>query len=121
VQAEGQCSTASIKGPYVISCEGTIVGVGPIAVVGTFIADGNGNALEVETISFNGDIHQGETFTVKYTVNEDCTGTHTATGTGSFFSGAVFHGDIVIDDNKKEFRYIATDEGAVVLCNFRKQ
>jgi len=120
VQAE-ECSNASIKGSYAISCEGTFVGVGPLAVLGVFIADGKGNASEVETISLNGGIHQGETFTVKYTVNEDCTGTHTATGTGSFFSGDVFHGDIVIDDNKKEIRYISTDTGLAVLCNFRKQ
>ena len=120
VQA-GQCSNTSIKGSYAISCEGTFVGVGPLAALGVFIADGNGNASEVETLSVNGDIHQGETFTVTYTVNADCTGTHTATGTGSFFSGAVFHGDIVIDDNKKEFRLIGTDPGVVAVCLFRKQ
>jgi len=121
VQAgEGECSNASIKGSYVISCEGTFGGTS-IAALGVFIADGKGNASEVEAISFNGGIHQGETFTVKYTVNEGCTGTHTATGTGSFFNGAIFYGDIVIDDNKKEIRYISTNDGAVVLCNFRKQ
>ena len=115
------CSNARIKGSYAISCEGTFVGVGPLAVLGVFIADGKGNASEVETISLNGGIHQGETFTVKYTVNADCTGTHTATGTGSFFSGDLFHGDIVIDDNKEEIGYISTDTGLAVLCNFRKQ
>lgn len=121
VQAE-QCSNASIKGPYVISCEGTALGVGPIAVLGTFIADGKGNASEVQTLSFNGEIFRGERFTVTYTVNaEDCTGTHVATGLGPVFTDSVFHGDIVIADNKKEIRYIATEEGFVLLCNLRKQ
>jgi hypothetical protein len=120
VQAE-ECSNASIKGPYVISCEGTVVEVGPLAVVGVFIADGNGNASEVQTLSFNGEIFQGERFTVTYTVNADCTGTHVATGLGPVFLDSVFHGDIVIDDNKKEIRYISTDPGLVVVCNLRKQ
>jgi hypothetical protein len=111
-----QCSTASIKGSYGISCEGTIVGTGPVAVIGVFTADGKGNATEVETLSFNGEISQGVPFTVTYTVNADCTGTHVATGLGS-----VFHGDIVIQDHKKEFRYISTDPGFVLLCTFRKQ
>jgi hypothetical protein len=119
VQAgEGECSNASIKGSYVISCEGTIVGTGPLAVVGVFTADGKGNASEVETISVNGVASQGVPFTVTYTVNADCTGSHVATGK----DGSVFHGDIVIDDNKKEIRYISTvPSGFAVLCNFRKQ
>src|SRR5262245_34538225 len=73
VQAE-ECSNASIKGGYGLSCEGTVVGVGPLAVIGVLTADGKGNGSEVETISFNGDIVQGATFTVAYTVNADCTG-----------------------------------------------
>src|SRR5712692_1599083 len=39
VQAE-ECSDVSIKGTYGFSCEGTVVGVGPIAVIGVFTADG---------------------------------------------------------------------------------
>jgi len=116
VQAE-QCSNASIKGPYVITCEGTVVGTGPIAVAGTFIADGKGNASELETLSFNGEISQGVPFTVTYSVNADCTGTHVATG----LDGSVFHGDIFLADNKKEIHYIATEPGFVLLCVIRKQ
>jgi hypothetical protein len=116
VQA-GECSNASIKGNYGISCEGTVVGVGPIAVVGVVTADGKGNGSEVETLSFNGAISQGVPFTFTYTVDADCTGSHVATGPDGF----VYHGDIVIVDNKKEFRYISTDPGFVVLCSFRKQ
>ena len=115
VQA-GQCSNASIKGPYGFSCEGTIVGVGPLAVIGVLTADGNGNGSEVETISFNGDIVQGATFTVTYTVNADCTGSFVSTGLGS-----VFHNEFVIDDNKKEFRLMPTETGFVAVCIFRKQ
>ena len=44
VQA-GECSKASIKGAYGLICQGTIVGVGPAAVVGVYTADGNGNRV----------------------------------------------------------------------------
>jgi hypothetical protein len=114
VQAE-QCSNASLKGTYGLSCEGTVGGL-PIAVIGVFTADGNGNGSEVETISFNGEISQGVPFTVTYTVNADCTGSFVSTGFGS-----VFHNDFVIDDNKKEFRLIGTDPGVVAVCIFRTQ
>jgi hypothetical protein len=101
VQAR-ECSNASIKGAYGLSCEGTVVGVGPLAVIGVFAADGKGNGSEVETLSFNGVITTGATFTVTYTVNADCTGSFVSTGS----DGSVFHNDFVIDDNKKEFRLI---------------
>ena len=114
-QAE-ECSNASIKGGYGLSGEGTVVGVGPLAVIGVLTADGKGNGSEVETISFNGDIVQGATFTVAYTVNADCTGSFVSTGLGS-----VFHNDFVLDDNKKEFRLMATEPGFVAVCIFRKQ
>jgi len=114
-QAE-ECSNASIKVGYGLSCEGTVVGVGPLAVIGVLTADGKGNGSEVETISFNGDIVQGATFTVAYTVNADCTGSFVSTGLGS-----VFHNDFVLDDNKKEFRLMATEPGFVAVCIYRKQ
>ena len=115
VQA-GDCSNNSLKGTYGLSCEGTVVGVGPLAVIGVFSADGNGNGSEVETISFNGMITTGATFTVTYTVNADCTGSFVSTGFGS-----VFHNDFVIDDNKKEIRLTPTESGFVAVCLYRKQ
>lgn len=118
VQAHGgECSNASIKGSYALSCEGTVVGLGPIAVIGVFTADGNGTGSEVETISFNGAISQGVPFTVTYNVNGDCTGSFVSTGP----DGSVFHNNFVLDDNKKEFRLMPTEPGFVAVCLFRKQ
>ena len=117
VQAHGECSNASIKGAYGFSCEGTVVGVGPLAVIGVLPADGQGNGSEVETISFNGEISQGVPFTVTYSVNADCTGSFVSTGP----DGSVFHNDFVIDDNKKEIRLIPTEPGFVAVCIVRKQ
>ena len=56
VQAR-ECSNASMKAPGF--CEGDVVGVGPIAAIGVFTADGVGNGSEVETLSLNGEISQG--------------------------------------------------------------
>ena len=116
VQAR-ECSNASIKGTYGFSCEGTIVGVGPIAVIGVFTADGNGNGSQVETLSLNGEISQGVFRTDTYTVDADCTGSFVSTGP----DGSVIHNDFVIDDNEKEIRLIATESGYVAVCIFRKQ
>jgi len=123
VQAE-ECSNVSLKGTYGFSCEGTIVGgplAGPIAVVAVFTADGNGTGSEVETISANGNIFQGELFTVTYSVNADCTGSFVSKGLGPVFLDAVFHNYFVIDDNKKEYRLIGTEPGLVAVCIGRKQ
>ena len=116
VQAR-ECSNASIKGTYGFSCEGTIVGVGPIAVIGVFTADGNGNGSEVETLSLNGEISQGVFRTDTYTVDADCTGSFVSTGP----NGSVIHNDFVTDDNEEEIRLIATESGYVAVCIFRKQ
>jgi len=116
VQA-GQCSNTSIKGTYGFSCEGTVVGVGPIAVVALFTADGNGNGSAVETTSLNGVVTTEVPFTVTYTVNADCTGSFVSTAPDD----TVFHNYFVIDDNKKEIRLIPTEPGLVAVCIFRKQ
>ena len=112
-----ECSNASIKGTYGLSCEGTLVGVGPVAVVGVFTADGKGNGSAVDTLSFNGVISTEVPFTITYTVNADCTGSQVSTGP----DGTVFHNYFVIDDNKKEFRLMPTETGFVAVCIFRKQ
>ena len=115
VQAR-ECSNASLKGSYGASCEGTIVGAGPLAVVSVLTADGDGNISGVETLSVNGVITTGVTLTGTYTVNADCTGSFVSTGFGS-----VFHNYFVIDDHKKEIRIIVTEPGVVVVCTGRKQ
>ena len=116
VQAR-ECSNASIKGTYGFSCEGTIVGVGPLAAIGVFTADGKGNGSEVETLSVNGEISRGVVRTDTYTVEADCTGSFVSTGP----DGSVIHNDFVVADNEKEIRLIATEPGWVAFCIFRKQ
>ena len=116
VQAK-ECSNASLKGTYGASCEGTIVGVGPLAVIGVLTADRDGNISGVETLSVNGVITTGVTLTGTYTLNADCTGSIVTTAP----DGSVTDHDFVLDDNKKEIRIIVTEPGAVVVCTGRKQ
>jgi len=111
------CSNASINGTYGFSCEGTIVGVGPLAAIGVFTADGQGHGSEVETLSVNGEISRGVVRTDTYTVHADCTGSFVSTGP----DGSVIHNEFVIDDHEREMRLIATEPGWVAFCLFRKQ
>ena len=116
VQAR-ECSNASLKGAYGASCEGTIVGVGPLAVVSVLTADGDGNISGVETLSVNGVITTGVTLIGTYTVNANCTGSIVTTTP----DGSVTDHNFVIDDHKKEIRIIVTEPGVVVVCTGRKQ
>ena len=96
-----ECSNASFKGSYGASCGG-FVGDSPLAVIGVLTADGKGNISGVETLSVNGVITSGVTFTGTYTVNADCTGSIETTTP----DGVVTDHDFILDDNKKEIRII---------------
>src|SRR3989442_15606284 len=70
-KADDVFTNADVRGPYGFSFDGAIVGVGPVAAVGVFVADGNGNLTDgVRTLSVNGSgLHQ--TFTCTYTVHSN--------------------------------------------------
>ncbi len=80
-------------------------------------ADGDGNSSGAETLSVNGTIIPGVTFTGTYTVNADCTGSLVTTTP----DGSVTDHNFVIDDNKKEIRIIVAKPGVVAVCIGRKQ
>jgi len=71
---DGHCSTASVAGKWTFTTAGSIPGVGPVAAVGSYVADSSGNLIGSQTRSLNGDV-AFETFTGTSTVNSDCTGT----------------------------------------------
>jgi hypothetical protein len=123
VQAGG-CTNASAKGTYGFSCKGTFIdptlGPLPLAEVGVFTADGEGNISGTLTESFNGAIFPGVTFAQTYTVHSDCTG-FAVTTFPDFPEAPPQHSNFVIDDNKKEARSMGTDTGAVVVCIAKKQ
>ena len=121
-QADKGFSVADLKGNYSFSFEGQVIGVGPVAAVGAFLADGKGNILEaVRTISING-LSLTETFTCALTVNPD--------GTGSAIcpldipapgAPAVESFDFVLGNKGRTFRHVGTTPGVVVLGSGRRQ
>ncbi len=105
------CSNSTLKGAYMESSTGTVVGVGPAAVVNGVTFDGSGNGtLFGETISMNGTIATGVTGTVTYTVNANCTGTQTYT----LSTGAVADFSFLVNADGHRFFFISTDSGFVV-------
>ena len=94
---------ATLRGTYMLRGEGTIVGVGPVTVVGWLTYDGKGNVVKAfMTASVNGTI---STFPLSgpYTVNSDCS--------GSVEPGT--HYNFVVTPDGKEVYWIQTDPGSV--------
>jgi hypothetical protein len=71
---DGHCSAAWAAGKWTFTTTGSIPGIGPVAAVGSYVADTSGNLTGSQTRSLNGDVAV-ETFTGTSTVNSDCTGT----------------------------------------------
>ena len=111
------CSNASWVGSFGYSGEGKLIQdpVLSIAFVGRLTADGKGNFFGGDTVSRHGEILQ-RTYTAKYTVNADCTGSYEADT-----SLGVVHADIVIVGDGDEIRNIRTDEGQVLTFQVGKQ
>jgi len=103
------CSTATVAGTWGFTLTGTAIlpGVGPVpvAAVGRFTTDLQGNGVGTEARSVGGD-YADETITGKWTVNADCTGTLTANiyENGNLVRVSVT--SVVFDDNSKEFRMV---------------
>ena len=95
---------AILRGTYMSMGGGTVIGVGPVAFIGTLYFDGNGGGTNPFTRSLNGVITRADA-PVTYTVNSDCTGTLT-------LAGAV-HLDMRISPNGVKVDYIETDAGTV--------
>jgi hypothetical protein len=95
-----------MKGVYLMSGTGTVVGVGPIAVVGIIAYDGQGGGVGTTTQSVNGTIHRQVVSTGVFTVNPDCSGSKTFGGTAHF--------DFVITPDGKTITWIRTDSGLIV-------
>jgi hypothetical protein len=115
--AHGQsCSLARAAAQYGFSDNGTVIGVGPRAAVGTITLDVAGNASGRATSSLNGST-SAETFSGMYTVDPDCTGTLTADifdqSGNKIFTVTL---NLAWDDNMREIRLIFT---SVVLPDGR--
>jgi hypothetical protein len=95
---------ATLRGTYVLQGGGTIVGVGPVTVVGWLTYDGKGSIVKASmTASVNGTI---STFPISgpYTVNSDCSGSSEPPGQ---------HYNMVVSPDGKTVNWIQTDPGTV--------
>jgi hypothetical protein len=121
------CSNASEAGAWAFTTTGLIVGIGPVAAVGSFTQDAAGNVTGAQTRSLAGAIAQ-ETIAGTVTVNSDCTATATI---NVFQSGTLVRTstlDAVYDNNGKESRAIFTSLvlpngaslGGVLTVDFKK-
>ena len=104
--ALGCAGNSVMNGTYVMSATGTIVGVGPVAMVGMVTYDGLGNGSATSTQSVNGTIYKGVIATATFTVNRDCTGSKT------FSDGS--HYDFAITLDGSTITWIETDPGVVI-------
>lgn len=103
-----QCplGNATIHGSFVVFGTGTIVGVGPVTVVGVQTWDGQGNNSATHTVSVNGTVYTGITKTGTYSVNPDCTGSTTQSdGT---------HYNFVVSPDGNSTTWIEIDAGTVI-------
>lgn len=98
-----QCSNRILKGSYGLYADGTVIGVGPSAVIAIFTYDGQGNLTGTGTSKTNGNVAHF-TLTGTYTVDEDCNLSETLL----FPSGATALHEGVIVDNGKEFFFLNT-------------
>jgi len=95
---------ATLVGTYMSHGTGTVVGVGPVAAVGTITYDGHGNLDNPFTLSVNGSV---STFnqTGTYTVKSDCTGTVVQAGA---------HYNFVVSPDGNNVFWIETDGGTTI-------
>jgi hypothetical protein len=104
----GQCSLAGVAGKWGYTYTGTIIlptGAVPVAAVGRFTLDADGDLSGTQTRS-NGGASAEETITAKVTVNADCTGTgaFNVYQSGLLVRSAVLA--LVFDDDSRELRAI---------------
>jgi hypothetical protein len=103
-----QCSLAGIAGKWGYTYTGTVVlptASVPVAAVGHFTLDADGNLSGSQTRS-NGGVSAQETITAKITVNADCTGSgnFNVYQSGLLVRSAVLA--LVLDDGSRELRAI---------------
>ena len=98
---------ATLLGTYMSHGTGTVVGVGPVAAVGTITYDGEGHLVNPFTLSVNGSV---STFTQTgtYSVNRDCTGTVVQAGA---------HYNFVVAPDGSTVFWIETDAGTILSGN----
>jgi hypothetical protein len=113
------CSARNVAGDWAYSGTGVRNGVGPVAAVGRYTLDVEGNSVGQQTVSFNGVVVE-ETWTGTNTLNEeDCTGTLTVV-VSSPIAPRTSHLNYVYADDGNEVLAIFTDAGTILTTQGKK-
>ena len=115
-RAQADCTNASLKGTYGITCEGALGG-SPAAEVGIATYDGKGKVSGKSTISINGTILKDVPFEGTYTLNADCTGTIFGT-LGNLNLSLHF---VLVDGGREIYFIIASIPRSLVVYGVRKK
>ena len=94
---------ATLHGTYMTQGTGSFVGVGPMAAVGVWTFDGEGNSVLTMTVSVNGAISRAS-LSGTYTVKSNCTMTISLSGGNNNYDG------VVAPDGNTGY-WVATDPG----------
>lgn len=122
----GGCSVASLKGPYAVARQGTLVtsvpalglvAPAPWAEVALVDIDGKGSFSGKATVNIGGAVLSDVPFTGTYTVNSDCTGTNTVTAPSV---GITIHQALVVIAGGQRFIETEADSLAVVEGRIEK-
>jgi hypothetical protein len=81
--ASETCTTATLKGDYGGLLTGTIIGLGPLALVTTVHFDGRGGWFYDESGSVNGGVIRNQHFAGTYSVKPNCAGSTVDSGGNS--------------------------------------
>jgi hypothetical protein len=118
---KGRCSDATLNGSYGVSASGTVIGVGPVALVGVLDYDGKGNLTGTIFQKVNGN-NVEVTLTGTYAVDSSCLVSDTiVTSTGQ----TATHESVIVNGGK-EFYILNTTppsatSGNVILGVAKKQ
>jgi hypothetical protein len=116
-RSDRPCSLHTLRGSYGSISTGTVVGVGPIAVLIQIKYDGAENYTQSDRASINGAMTQRGRETGTYTVNPDCSGSQTI----FFPGGSPITSDFVIVNHGKEIVGLVTINGYTITFDSKKQ
>ena len=116
---DDNCTEHSARGTYGFALLGTLP-IGLVAAGGATTFDGEGNQSGKFTITSSVSV-QEFTFTGRYTVNRDCTGTARLFVTPSLFGASVVNLNAVGTNNLTELKWLVTDPGIFLAGTLTKQ
>jgi hypothetical protein len=123
VRADGGCSVASLRGPYAVARQGTLVSSilglpapAPYAEVALAHFDGAGAFSGKATVNIGGAVLNDTPFTGTYTVSSDCTGSLTVNAS----VGVTVHEAFIVIGGGQRVITTETDTFAVVQTTAEK-